>query len=122
MRISRLIAAVTLSSSMLTIRRDCVPAMRAKLTARLEPSAAVNESEPLSGSELSAFSAIADNSGMLSSGRPIMLAWSGGAASTVPALSTSTAEMPGRPPRLAHDLRHPVEIDAGDHDGIRPPD
>ena len=60
----------------------------------------MKESDPSGASELSAFSAIADNSGILSSGWPIMLAWSGGAASTVPALSTSTAEMPGRPPRL----------------------
>ena len=64
-------------------------------------------------------SAIADISGTLSSGRPIMLAWSGGAASTVPALSTSTAVMPGPAAEIAHDLRHPVEIDAGDDDGIR---
>ena len=48
--------------------------MREKLTARLEPSVAVNESDPVSVSELSAFSAIADNSGTVSSGRPIMLA------------------------------------------------
>ncbi|MGY4499668.1 hypothetical protein ACVWYH_003599 [Bradyrhizobium sp. GM24.11] len=45
-------------------------------------------------------SAIADISGMLSSGRPTALCWSAGAASTVPALSTSTAVMPARPPRL----------------------
>ncbi len=51
---SRLIAAVTLASSTLTIRRDCVPGMRAKLMARLEPSVAVKEIEPVSELALSA--------------------------------------------------------------------
>ncbi len=59
---------------MLTIRRDCVPGMRAKLTARFEPSVAANESDPSAWSEPIALSAIADNSGTLSSARPIMLA------------------------------------------------
>ena len=43
---------------------------------------------------------MADNSGIVSREWPIMLPWSAGAASTVPMLSTNTAEMPGRPPRL----------------------
>ena len=77
-----------------------MPEIRAKLSARFEPSTATNESDPFSASELSAFSAIADNSGMVSSERLIMLAWSAGAAITVPLLSISTAETPGRPPRL----------------------
>ena len=85
---------------MLTIRRDRVPGMRAKLAARFEPSGAVNEIDPLAASEASAFSATADNSGMVSSGRPIKLAWSAGAASTVPVLSTSADTIPGRPPSL----------------------
>ena len=49
-----IIAAVTAASSMLTIRRDSVPGMRAKLIARLEPSEAVKEIEPVSELELSA--------------------------------------------------------------------
>src|SRR5260221_14653404 len=85
---------------MLTISRDCVRGMGEKLIVRLEPSEAVNESEPVGALEPSAFSAIADNSGTLSSGRPIMLAWSEGAAITTPALSTRKDEIPGRPPRL----------------------
>jgi len=97
---SRLIAADTLVSSMLTIRRDWVPGMRAKFTMRREPSAATKPTDPLSLSELIALSAIEASSGIESSARPIMLASSAGAASTVPVLSTSTAEIPGRPPRL----------------------
>jgi hypothetical protein len=85
---------------MLTIRRASVPAIRAKLTMRCEPSAAVKESDPSVRSDPIAFSAIVDISGIVSSGRPTMLAWSDGAASTVPLLSISTAETPGRPPRL----------------------
>ena len=92
---------VTLASSIETIRRDCVPEMRAKLKARFEPSDAVNESEPLGALELNAFSATAAISGTASSGRPIMLVWSAGAAITTPVLSTSSDEIPGRPPRLA---------------------
>jgi hypothetical protein len=71
---SRLIAAETLVSSMLTIRRDCVPGIRAKLTTRSEPSAATNDSDPSACSEPIAFSAIADNSGTVSNPRPTMLA------------------------------------------------
>ena len=44
---------------------------------------------------------MADSSGTLPSGWPIMLAWSGGAASTTPVLSISSAEMPGCPLKLA---------------------
>ena len=85
---------------MLTIRRDLVPGMRAKLTRRRESSAATKDTDPLSLSELIALSATEASNGIVSSGRPIMLASSAGAASTVPVLSISTAEMPGRPPRL----------------------
>ena len=66
-------AVETLASSMLTIRRDPVPAMRTKLTSRFEPSAARNEVDPVSWSEPIALAAIADKSGTLSSWRPIML-------------------------------------------------
>jgi hypothetical protein len=93
-------AAVTLVSSILTIRRDWVPAIRAKRSARLEPSAAVNDSDPCVSVESIACSAIADNSGTVSSARPIRLASSAGAAITIPALSIKTAVMPGRPDRL----------------------
>ena len=69
-------------------------------------------------SESIACSAMADNSGTVSSARPIRLGLSSGAAITIPALSIKTAEMPGRPDEIAHDLRHPVEIDGGDDDRI----
>src|SRR6476661_6167825 len=46
-----------------------------------------------------------------------MPAWSAGAARTTPALSTNTAEIPAAA-EIAHDLRHPVEIDAGNDDRI----
>jgi hypothetical protein len=39
-------SAATLASSILTISLDCVPAIRAKLTERLEPSASVIENDP----------------------------------------------------------------------------
>ncbi len=95
-----MIAAVILSSSMLTSKRVPVSAMRAKLTVRLEPSTAPKVSESSSLVEFNARSAIADSSGMSSMDLPTWLAVSGGVASTVPALSISTADMPGRPPRL----------------------
>ncbi len=85
---------------MLTIRRDCVPGICAKFTVRFEPSAAMNATDPDGAPETNALCVIADKSGTESSGFPIMLAWSAGAASTTPALSTRTDEMPGRPPRL----------------------
>ena len=85
---------------MLTTRRDWVPGMRTKWTMRFEPPPSANESDPSGWSEPITFSATADNSGKVSSGRPIMLAWSAGAARTTPAPSTSTAETPGRLPRL----------------------
>jgi hypothetical protein len=69
--------------------------------ARLEPSVALKDSEPVSELALRALYVMADSSGTLSSGRPIMLARSGGAASTTPLLSISSAEMPGRPLKLA---------------------
>ena len=68
---SPLIAAVTLSSSMLAISRAPVPAIFAKLSSRRDPSAARNDSEPWFLFELSAVSAIADSSGTVSSGLPI---------------------------------------------------
>src|SRR6476660_9560597 len=102
---------------MLTTSHDCVPGMRTKWTMRFEPSPSVNESDPSSWSEPITFSATADNSGTVSCGRPIMPAWSAGAARTTPALSTNTAEIPAAA-EIAHDLRHPVEIDAGNDDRI----
>src|SRR5216683_2083267 len=57
-------AAETLVSSMLTISRDPVPAMRAKLTARFEPSTATKESDPSAWSESIAFAAMADSNGI----------------------------------------------------------
>src|SRR3954465_15876935 len=71
---SRLIAAVTLASSTLTIRRDCVPGMRAKLMARLEPSVALKDSEPVSELALRALYVMADSSGTLAGGRPTPVA------------------------------------------------
>ena len=71
---SRLIAVDTLASSMLTMSRESVPAIRTKSTVRFDPSAATNERDPSAWSEPTAASAMADNSGIVSSGRPIMLA------------------------------------------------
>ena len=103
-----------------TIRRASVPGMRAKQAPRLVPSAAMKETEPFCSSELSAFSAIADSSGMVLSGRPIMLAWSVGAASTVPVAVDKHSRNARLAAEIAHHLRHPVEVDAGDDDGIDP--
>src|SRR5436190_2891951 len=85
---------------MLTITRDCVPDISAKFTRRRDPSDDVNVIDPTGALEFSALSAAADNNGTASIGLPIRLAWSEGAASTVPVESTSTDMMPGRPERL----------------------
>ena len=113
-----MIAAVTLASSMLTISRDCVPEMRAKLIARLEPSDAVNESEPVGASELSAFSAIADISGT-DVQRPADHAGLIRRRGDDDAGAVDQQRRNSRPPaEIGHDLRQPVDIDAGDDDGI----
>src|SRR5476649_1463896 len=59
---SRLMPAETLASSMETTSRESVPAMRAKEAARLVPSAAVNETDPVDLSEPSAWPAMAERS------------------------------------------------------------
>src|SRR4030081_179277 len=93
-------AAETLVSSMLTISRDPVPAMRAKLTARFEPSTATKESDPSVSSESIAFAEMCDGIGRPSGDRQIMLAWAAGAAGTVRMLSIRTGETLDWPPRL----------------------
>ena len=103
---------------MLTIRRDPVPGMRAKLTARFEPSAATNESDPSGWSEPIAFSAMADSSGTVIQ----RTADHAGLIRRRRQHGARAVDQNGRnagpAAEIAHDLRHPVEIDAGDNDGI----
>ena len=80
-----------------------------------EPSTAVNESNPSGASDVSAFSAIADNSGMLSSGRPTHAGLVGRRCQHRAGAVDQDGRDAGRPARLLMMLRHPVETDGGEN-------
>ncbi|MHC2518120.1 hypothetical protein ACVMHW_004002 [Bradyrhizobium diazoefficiens] len=55
---------------------------------------------------------------MLSRGRPTALCWSAGAAQHGARAVDQHGGDAGATTEIAHDLRHPVEVDGGEHDGI----